>query len=135
MGPTALLLLRRKASAGCEPVNLGTKDQDATFIPPKPLRMNFTLAFDLEDLSNYRPVDIRTVRLLETWAAHFAVTLSRNGILSYTAVESWKSFRGEFFWLRRKLYNNCSINLKEPCVLYIGRAYRYPPNVGFYIFF
>jgi len=27
------------------------------------------------------------------------------------------------------------LNLKEPCVLYIGRAYRYPPNVAFYIFF
>jgi hypothetical protein len=26
-------------------------------------------------------------------------------------------------------------NLKEPCVLYIGRAYRFPPNVAFYIFF
>jgi hypothetical protein len=26
-------------------------------------------------------------------------------------------------------------NLLEPCVLYIGRAYRYPPNVAFYIFF
>ena len=26
-------------------------------------------------------------------------------------------------------------NLSEPCVLYIGRAYRYPPNVPFYIFF
>ena len=23
----------------------------------------------------------------------------------------------------------------EPCVLYIGRVYRYPPNVAFYIFF
>jgi hypothetical protein len=27
------------------------------------------------------------------------------------------------------------INLKEPCVLYIGRAHRYPPNTPFYIFF
>jgi hypothetical protein len=26
-------------------------------------------------------------------------------------------------------------NLYEPCVLYIERAYRYPPNVAFYIFF
>jgi hypothetical protein len=26
-------------------------------------------------------------------------------------------------------------NLQEPCVLYIGRAYRYPPHVVFYIFF
>ena len=26
------------------------------------------------------------------------------------------------------------INLYEPCVLYIGRAYRYPPDVAFYIF-
>jgi hypothetical protein len=30
----------------------------------------------------------------------------------------------------------CDIfNLQEPCILYIGRAYRYPPNVEFYIFF
>jgi len=27
------------------------------------------------------------------------------------------------------------INLQELCVLYIGRAYRYPPDVAFYIFF
>jgi len=27
------------------------------------------------------------------------------------------------------------LNLKEPCVLYIGRVYRYPPDVAFYIFF
>jgi hypothetical protein len=26
-------------------------------------------------------------------------------------------------------------NLKEPCVLYIGQAYRYLPNVAFYIYF
>jgi len=49
MGPTALLPLRRKAccgfyrpknptaSAGFEPVNLGTKGQHATPKPPKPL--------------------------------------------------------------------------------------------------
>jgi hypothetical protein len=33
---------------------------------------------------------------------------------------------------------NCvvfSFNLQEPCVLYIGWAYRYPPDVAFYIFF
>jgi hypothetical protein len=24
---------------------------------------------------------------------------------------------------------------KEPCVLYIGRAYRYPPDVAVYIYF
>jgi hypothetical protein len=29
---------------------------------------------------------------------------------------------------------NCFFNLSEPCVLYIGRAYRYPPDVAFYIF-
>jgi hypothetical protein len=26
-------------------------------------------------------------------------------------------------------------NLKEPCALYIEQAYRYPPDVAFYIFF
>jgi hypothetical protein len=26
-----------------------------------------------------------------------------------------------------------SLNLQEPCVLYTGRAYRYPPDVTFYI--
>jgi len=26
-------------------------------------------------------------------------------------------------------------NLQEPCVLYIGRAYHYPPDVAFNIFF
>jgi hypothetical protein len=28
-----------------------------------------------------------------------------------------------------------NINLHEPCVLYIGRSHRYPPNTPFYIFF
>ena len=28
-----------------------------------------------------------------------------------------------------------AFNLQEPCVLYIGRAHRYPPNTPFYIFF
>jgi len=28
-----------------------------------------------------------------------------------------------------------NIKLQEPCVLYIGRAYWYPPDVAFYIFF
>ena len=31
--------------------------------------------------------------------------------------------------------NSSFINLFEPCVLYIGRAYRYPPDVAFYINF
>ena len=26
-------------------------------------------------------------------------------------------------------------NLQEPCALHIGRVYRYPPDVAFYIFF
>jgi hypothetical protein len=29
--------------------------------------------------------------------------------------------------------SNLTINLQEPCVLYIGRAYRYRPDVAFYI--
>jgi hypothetical protein len=28
-----------------------------------------------------------------------------------------------------------TVNLQELCVLYIGRAYCYPPDVAFYIFF
>jgi len=27
-----------------------------------------------------------------------------------------------------------NVNLLEPCVLYIGWAYRYPPDVAFYVF-
>ena len=27
------------------------------------------------------------------------------------------------------------LNLSKPCVLYIGRAHRYPPNTPFYNFF
>jgi hypothetical protein len=30
---------------------------------------------------------------------------------------------------------NYPVNLLESCVLYIGQAYRYPPDVAFYIFF
>jgi hypothetical protein len=37
MGPTALLPFRRKASAGFEPANLGTKGQHVTPRSPKPL--------------------------------------------------------------------------------------------------
>jgi hypothetical protein len=33
------------------------------------------------------------------------------------------------------IFMTLPINLKEPFVLYIGRAYRYPPDVAFYIFF
>jgi hypothetical protein len=33
------------------------------------------------------------------------------------------------------LFRTYFFNLQEPCVLYIGRAYRYPLNVAFYIFF
>jgi hypothetical protein len=88
MGPTALLLLRWKASVWGEPANLGTKGQHATFRTPKLLSVNFNLAFDLEDLSNYRPLNIRTVRFLETWATYLSVTQSRNKILSYTAVQT-----------------------------------------------
>jgi hypothetical protein len=32
-------------------------------------------------------------------------------------------------------FSSNPFNLKEPCVLYIGRAYRYPPDVSFYILF
>jgi hypothetical protein len=35
-------------------------------------------------------------------------------------------------------YKKClvlTINLQEQCVLYIGRAYRYLPDVAFYVFF
>jgi hypothetical protein len=39
-------------------------------------------------------------------------------------------FTGDFVSLNVHL-----INLKEPCVLYIGRAHRYPSNTLFYIFF
>jgi len=35
-------------------------------------------------------LNIRAVLFLETWAAHFAVTKSHNGILSYTTVENLK---------------------------------------------
>jgi hypothetical protein len=28
-----------------------------------------------------------------------------------------------------------SINLEEPCVLYLGQAHRYPPTTPFYVFF
>jgi hypothetical protein len=34
-----------------------------------------------------------------------------------------------------RLNLQCLLNLSEPCVLYIGRAYRYSPNVTFYIYF
>ena len=32
-------------------------------------------------------------------------------------------------------FDHLQFNLQEPCFLYIGRAYRYPPDVAFYIFF
>jgi hypothetical protein len=36
-----------------------------------------------------------------------------------------------FNWINQ-LY--AAIILQEPCVLYIGRAYRYPPDVAFFVF-
>jgi hypothetical protein len=40
-----------------------------------------------------------------------------------------------FLEQNRSLFRNVTINLEERCVLYIGRAHRYPPNTPFYIFF
>jgi hypothetical protein len=34
-----------------------------------------------------------------------------------------------------RILQNEELNLSEPCVLYIGREYCYPPVVAFYIFF
>jgi hypothetical protein len=34
-----------------------------------------------------------------------------------------------------KTLGGYAVNLYEPCVLYIGRAHRYPPNTPSYIFF
>jgi hypothetical protein len=34
-----------------------------------------------------------------------------------------------------QFFISLDINLYEPCVLYIGRAYRFPPDVAFYVFF
>jgi len=44
----------------------------------------------------------------------------------------------EFYNLLEQNINQIArsdINLKEPCVLYIGWAYCYPSDVAFYIFF
>jgi hypothetical protein len=38
-------------------------------------------------------------------------------------------------FLSARTSRKTNFNLQEPCVLYIGRAYRYPPDVAFYIFF
>jgi hypothetical protein len=46
-----------------------------------------------------------------------------------------------FFCIHCKYFyfNKCvkqrGLNLLKPRVLYIGRAYRYPPDVAFYIYF
>ena len=45
---------------------------------------------------------------------------------------------GDYTETCRSCFNvnfNIPFNLKEPCVLYIGGAYRYLPDVAFYIFF
>ena len=34
-----------------------------------------------------------------------------------------------------RLWDQPSLQFNLSCVLYIGQAYRYPPNVAFYIFF
>jgi hypothetical protein len=44
------------------------------------------------------------------------------------------TFRLVMFKLRPFRVSNL-LNLQEPCVLYIGRANRYPPNTPFYISF
>jgi hypothetical protein len=42
---------------------------------------------------------------------------------------------GAFFVVFTIRVQRTSVNLQEPCVLYIGRAYRYPQDVAFYIFY
>jgi hypothetical protein len=37
--------------------------------------------------------------------------------------------------MRVRKHDKRSLNLQEPCVVYIGRAYRYSPDVAFYILF
>jgi hypothetical protein len=54
-----------------------------------------------------------------------------------TCLTTWIGKKITFYlllWVRMKR-KILIINLKKPCVLYIGRAYRYPPDVTFYIYF
>ena len=67
MGPTALLPLRRKASAGFEPANLGTKGQHATSRPPKPFIFQYESKITVAER-----VVLRCVKVLDTvFARHF----------------------------------------------------------------
>jgi hypothetical protein len=75
------------------------------------------------------------------WHDAFTLTTERHVISVLTLISRvilW------FFWQKRHTKMNLGrkgqsaavcINLQEPCVLYTGRAHRYPPNTPFYIFF
>jgi hypothetical protein len=43
--------------------------------------------------------------------------------------------RAESLQALRKIQKKLKLTFKKPCVLYIGRAYPYPPDVIFYMFF
>ena len=71
---------------------------------------------------------------------NFSVVLVLFPVVYYTTA---KSSMRKFQWpllVHSFYYEDFSnsfdpINLQEPCVLYTGRAHRYPPNTPFYIFF
>ena len=63
------------------------------------------------------------------WVASTLHTTSELGVSSITTTDTHTSAASS-----RLNWRPCRFNLSEPCVLYIGRAYRYPPNVAFYIY-
>jgi hypothetical protein len=73
-----------------------------------------------------------TLRISRTSSYTLAILWQR-GTSTDTSFQIWDKFKEFFVHLRGTLSSD--INLKESCVLYIGRAHRYPLNTPFYIFF
>jgi hypothetical protein len=64
-----------------------------------------------------------------------AENLAHTGIRSPDRLARSQSLYRTSYPAHAKFEEKYQINLQESCVLYIGRAYRYPSDVVFYIFF
>jgi hypothetical protein len=78
------------------------------------------------------PNIVRVVKSIRMrWAGHVARMVEERGV--HRVLVGKPEGKRPLGRPRRRWVDN--INLKEPCVLYIGQAHRYPPNTPFYIFF
>jgi hypothetical protein len=66
-----------------------------------------------------------------SWVTYFVAFLISLTLILLT----WRIWRAPNNTSKWQMGFISAFNLQEPCVLYIGGAYRYPPDIAFYIFF